>query len=128
MSRSICWLAGLTLASVLQSCSCAGAQQPPAANADQDKVAKDWRKAAEALNSLRNVGRALHAWVVPEQASVPEAWKVFDEAGAVKDKRIEDRLKGVGRQVARFAREQGYEVALSSNQPGRVCFTLSPTR
>jgi hypothetical protein len=28
-------------------------------------------------------------------------------------------------QVARFAREQGYEVALSSNQPGRVCFTLS---
>lgn len=33
---------------------------------------------------------------------------------------------GVGMyQVARFAREQGYEVALSSNQPGRVCFTLS---
>ena len=36
---------------------------------------------------------------------------------------------GVGMyQVARFAREQGYEVALSSNQPGRVCFTLSPAR
>jgi hypothetical protein len=36
---------------------------------------------------------------------------------------------GVGMyQVARFAREQGYEVALSSNQPGRVCFTLSPSR
>ncbi len=33
---------------------------------------------------------------------------------------------GVGMyQVARFAREQGYKVALSSNQPGRVCFTLS---
>jgi hypothetical protein len=33
---------------------------------------------------------------------------------------------GVGMyQVARFAREQGYEVALSSNQPGRVCFTLA---
>ena len=36
---------------------------------------------------------------------------------------------GVGMyQVARFAREQGYEVALSSNQPGRICFTLSPAR
>jgi signal transduction histidine kinase len=33
---------------------------------------------------------------------------------------------GVGMyQVARFAREQGYEVALSSNQPGRVCFALT---
>jgi len=60
--------------------------------------------AFDALNSLRNVGRALHAWVVPEQTAVPEAWKVFDELGAVKDPRIEARLKEVGRQVARFAR------------------------
>jgi len=29
-------------------------------------------------------------------------------------------------QVARFAREQGYEVTLASNMPGKVCFTLSP--
>jgi len=36
---------------------------------------------------------------------------------------------GVGMyQVARFAREQGYEVALSRNEPGSVCFTLSPKR
>jgi FMN reductase len=60
--------------------------------------------AFDALNSLRNIGRVLHAWVVPEQASVPEAWKVFDESGAIKDKRIEERLLEVGRQVARFAR------------------------
>jgi FMN reductase len=60
--------------------------------------------AFEALNSLRNVGRALHAWVVPQQASVPEAWKVFDPSGAVKDARIADRIKEVGREVARFAR------------------------
>jgi NAD(P)H-dependent FMN reductase len=60
--------------------------------------------AFDALNNLRNVGRALHAWVIPEQAAVPEAWKVFDESGAVKDPRIEARLKEVGRQVARFAR------------------------
>ena len=41
--------------------------------------------AFDALNSLRNVGRALHAWVVPEQAAVAEAWKAFDGSGAVKD-------------------------------------------
>lgn len=60
--------------------------------------------AFDALNGLRNVGRALHAWVVPEQASVPEAWKIFDEAGGIKDSRVEARLREVGRQVARFAR------------------------
>ncbi|MEO8165236.1 MAG: ATP-binding protein, partial [Betaproteobacteria bacterium] len=27
-------------------------------------------------------------------------------------------------QLARFAGEQGYEVAVTSNQPGKVCFSL----
>jgi len=60
--------------------------------------------AFDALNSLRNIGRVLHAWVVPEQASIPEAWSVFDDAGEVKEKDLEDRLLTVGRQVGRFAR------------------------
>jgi NAD(P)H-dependent FMN reductase len=60
--------------------------------------------AFDALNSLRNVGRALHAWVVPEQASVPEAWNAFDGSGGMKNQDIEERLLTVGRQVARFAR------------------------
>ena len=58
--------------------------------------------AINALNSLRTVGRALHAWVVPEQVSVPQAWRMFDAAGNLKDPRLEDELKNVGRQVARF--------------------------
>ncbi len=58
--------------------------------------------AINALNSLRTVGRSLHAWVVPEQVSVPEAWRMFDAAGNLKDPRLEDELKNVGRQVARF--------------------------
>ncbi|HXG67284.1 MAG TPA: NAD(P)H-dependent oxidoreductase [Blastocatellia bacterium] len=56
-----------------------------------------------AMNSLREVLRALHAWVIPEQAAIPEAWKVFDESGTLKDRSLERRLKEVGRQVARFA-------------------------
>src|ERR1700736_3368032 len=57
-----------------------------------------------ALNTLRDIGRALHAWVIPEQASIPEAWKVFTEDGKIADPKLEKRLKEVGRQVARFAR------------------------
>ena len=56
-----------------------------------------------ALNNLRAVGRALHAWVIPEQASIPQAWQVFDASGHLKDNALEKRLKEVGRQVARFA-------------------------
>jgi FMN reductase len=56
-----------------------------------------------AMNNLRAVGRALHAWVIPEQASIPEAYKVFDASGTLKDSALEKRLKEVGRQVARFA-------------------------
>ena len=60
--------------------------------------------AFEALSGLRSVGRAVHAWVIPEQASVPEAWKVFDAQGNLTDPGLEKRLLEVGRQVARFAR------------------------
>lgn len=56
-----------------------------------------------ALNNLRAVGRALHAWVIPEQASIPEAWKAFDASGNLTESNLEKRLKDVGRQVARFA-------------------------
>ena len=59
--------------------------------------------AVDALNGLRTVGRSLHAWVVPEQASVPGASREFDENGNLKDKRLEGRLIEVGRQVARFS-------------------------
>jgi FMN reductase len=59
--------------------------------------------AANALNSLRTIGRALHAWVVPNQVSIPEAWKRFDGAGNIRDAELEARLTGIGREVARFA-------------------------
>ena len=56
-----------------------------------------------AMNSLREVGRALHAWVIPEQAAIPQAWQEFDEAGNLKDAELDKRVRAVGRQVARFA-------------------------
>jgi NAD(P)H-dependent FMN reductase len=59
--------------------------------------------AANALNSLRTIGRALHAWVIPQQVIIPKAWASFNEDGSMKDEELEERLKDVGREVARFA-------------------------
>ena len=59
--------------------------------------------AINALDSLRSIGRALHAWVIPEQVSIAEGWRLFDANGKMKDAEMEQRLAEVGRQVARFA-------------------------
>jgi FMN reductase len=59
--------------------------------------------ATPALNGLRNIGRHLHAWVVPEEVSIPSAYNLFDKAGNVTDDEIEKRLLEMGRQVARFS-------------------------
>lgn len=59
--------------------------------------------AFHALSSLRTIGRALHAWVIPEQVSVPNAARAFGPDGTVTDDRLRERLHELGRQVARFA-------------------------
>lgn len=59
--------------------------------------------ATHALDHLRAVGRQLHAWVLPQQASIARAWDAFTPAGELKDKEIEARLKEIGHEVARFA-------------------------
>jgi NAD(P)H-dependent FMN reductase len=59
--------------------------------------------ATDALSGLRTVGRALHAWVLPQQVSIPEAHKAFGEDGSLSDPRLEERLKDIGRRVTRFA-------------------------
>jgi NAD(P)H-dependent FMN reductase len=59
--------------------------------------------AIHALDGLRVIGRVLHAWVIPEQVSIPQAWKAFDAAGNLVDPELEGRLLEVGRQVARFS-------------------------
>jgi FMN reductase len=60
--------------------------------------------AFDALNALRNVGRALHAWVVPEQVSIPQAHEVFAASGGISDADVRERLHRVGHRVAEFAR------------------------
>jgi NAD(P)H-dependent FMN reductase len=59
--------------------------------------------AINSLNALRTVGRSLRAWVIPNQVSIPQAWKAFDDEGQLKDKNLEERLHELGREISRFA-------------------------
>jgi NAD(P)H-dependent FMN reductase len=57
-----------------------------------------------AMNALREVGRALHAWVVPTQTSIPKAWNVYDdETGEIDDEELGQRVREVGEEVVRYA-------------------------
>ena len=59
--------------------------------------------AINALNSLRNIGRNLHAWVLPQQVSVPEAYQQFDEHGVMKNPELRERLLSIGELIAKFS-------------------------
>ena len=67
-------------------------------------VAAGQMGAVDALNTLRTVGRALHAWVVPQQAIIPNARQEFDADGQLRSADLAERVREVGRQVARFSR------------------------
>jgi NAD(P)H-dependent FMN reductase len=60
--------------------------------------------ASETLSHLRTIGRSLHAWVVPAQASIGDSDEAFDSHGEPIDPEVGVRLNSVGRQVAHFAR------------------------
>lgn len=70
--------------------------------------------AVHVLNSLRTVGRVLHAWVRPEQASIPEAYKAFDQSGALQDSGLEKRLK----EAVRGCLDWKYLLCLELDDPG----------
>ena len=59
--------------------------------------------AANSLSMLRTVGTALHAWVVPNDVSIPNSSQAFDTDGNLCDAELASRLKAVGEQVAQFA-------------------------
>lgn len=57
---------------------------------------------ANSMNNLRVVGRALHSWVLPLEVSIPESSRAFDAEGKLIDKKIENRLKELGKTIVKF--------------------------
>jgi FMN reductase len=47
---------------------------------------------SNALNDLRTILRWVHAWVIPEQVAIGQAWSVFDAEGKLTDEKLSQRL------------------------------------
>lgn len=47
---------------------------------------------SNALNDLRTIARWVHAWVIPEQVAIGQAWQAFDEQGHLTDPKLAERL------------------------------------
>ena len=58
--------------------------------------------ALNSLNTMRTIGRNMHCWVLPQEVSIAESSKVFNENGTVNDPLIENRLLNMGRQIVKF--------------------------
>lgn len=60
--------------------------------------------AVNALNALRAVGRSLHAWVLPDQVTIPQASNAFHDDGTLRFPELDRRLQSLGAELVRFAR------------------------
>jgi len=58
--------------------------------------------AINSLNTMRTIGRNLHCWVLPQDVSIADSAKTFNEDGTVNDPAVEKRLLNMGRQVVKF--------------------------
>ncbi|MBD0335707.1 MAG: NAD(P)H-dependent oxidoreductase [Cyanobacteria bacterium Co-bin13] len=47
---------------------------------------------SNALNDLRIIMRWVHAWVIPEQVAIGQAWNAFDSEGKLKDPKLAERF------------------------------------
>lgn len=47
---------------------------------------------SNALNDLRVIMRWVHAWVIPEQVAIGQAWKAFSSDGKIVDEKLSQRL------------------------------------
>ncbi|MGF1497665.1 MAG: NADPH-dependent FMN reductase [Elainellaceae cyanobacterium] len=47
---------------------------------------------SNALNDMRTIMRWIHAWTIPEQIAIGQAWKAFDEKGNLTDEKLSQRF------------------------------------
>lgn len=49
---------------------------------------------SNALNDLRLIMRWVHAWVIPEQIAIGQAWGAFNKEGKLLDEKLSERFDG----------------------------------
>ncbi|MDX2239785.1 MAG: NADPH-dependent FMN reductase [Leptolyngbyaceae cyanobacterium bins.302] len=54
---------------------------------------------SNALNDLRTVMRWVHAWTIPEQVAIGQAWNAFDTQGNLRDENLSKRLDDFARSL-----------------------------
>jgi NAD(P)H-dependent FMN reductase len=47
---------------------------------------------SNALNDMRTIMRWIHAWTIPEQVAIGQAWKAFDQEGNLQDETLSKRI------------------------------------
>jgi FMN reductase len=62
--------------------------------------------AINSLNTMKTICRNLHCWVLPQEVSIANSGRAFDEDGSMKDPALEERLLDLGRQLVKFASMQ----------------------
>jgi FMN reductase len=60
---------------------------------------------SNALNDLRLIARWVHAWTIPEQVAIGQAWKAFDAEGNLTDPKIEERLDEMVQSLVRATQQ-----------------------
>lgn len=54
------------------------------------------------VNTLRNLGRWMRMFAIPNQSSIPKAWTEFDEPGRLKPSSYRDRVVDVAEEMYKF--------------------------
>lgn len=54
---------------------------------------------SNALNDMRVIMRWVHAWVIPEQIAIGQAWNAFDKEGKLKDEKLSERFDGFAKSL-----------------------------
>jgi len=62
--------------------------------------------AINSLNTMKTICRNLHCWVLPQEVSIANSGRAFEEDGSMKDPDLEERLLDLGRQLVKFASMQ----------------------
>jgi FMN reductase len=60
---------------------------------------------SNALNDLRVIMRWVHAWVIPEQVAIGQAWKAFGSEGKLLDETLSKRLDAFAQSLVESTRK-----------------------